>query len=356
MEVTILNSSFEKIYTLDNFESLIWTDRYNKYGDFEIYTYIDSSILSQLSIDSYLYLKEADTYMIIEDIQITTDSENGNRLIVTGRSLESILDRRIIWEQTLLSGSLEEGIRTLLLNNIISSSYSERNIPNFVFEYSNDSYIASLTLDAQFTGDNLYDSIETICVAYSLGFKVYLNENNQFVFTLYNGKDKSYNQILNPYVIFSPDFNNLSNSSYLNSKKSLKTTTLIGGEGEGSERITIELTNSDGGGSSLNRREIFTDARDISSITSEGTLPIEEYELMLQQRGEEILKKYIFIESFDGQIENNSSVYKYKQDYYLGDIVQIVNEYGMETRSRVTEIIQSQSSYGIRIYPTLSSV
>ena len=77
---------------------------------------------------------------------------------------------------------------------------------------------------------------------------------------------------------------------------------------------------------------------------------------MLQQRGEEVLKKYIFVESFDGQIENNNSMFKYKQDYYLGDIVQIVNEYGMETRSRVTEIIQSQSSYGIRIYPTLSSV
>jgi len=355
MELTIFDTDFNAIDTLDTFESLILKERYNKYGDFEIYMRINSKALKMLAIDNYLYLKEADTYMIIEDIQIKTDPEEGNKLIITGRSLESILDRRIVWAQTILTGNLQEGVRTLLLENIISSTDTSRNIPNFIFEYSVDPNVTSLVLDAQFTGDSLYDAVEAICTAYNLGFKIRLNDSNQFVFSLYLGANKSYSQLANPYVIFSPDFNNLANSSYLYSKKSLKTTTLVAGEGEGADRITLEVI-SDDTATSLDRREVFTDARDVSSITSEGTLPLAEYEALLEQRGLQKLNEQTFIESFDGQIEDTSSVFSYRVDYSLGDIVQIENEYNMVTSVRVNEIIQSQSASGIRIYPTLGSI
>lgn len=49
--------------------------------------------------------------MIVEKIQITSDTEDGNHVTVTGRSLESILDRRIVWGQKLLSGNLQNGIK-----------------------------------------------------------------------------------------------------------------------------------------------------------------------------------------------------------------------------------------------------
>lgn len=40
----------------------------------------------------------------------------------------------------------------------------------------------------------------------------------------------------------------------------------------------------------------------------------------------------------------------------MGDIVQIVNEFGIESKSRVIEVVRSQSTEGIDIYPTFSSV
>lgn len=54
----------------------------------------------------------------------------------------------------------------------------------------------------------------------------------------------------------------------------MKTVTLVGGEGEGAGRRYTTV----GGGSGLNRRELFTDARDISSnVGSDDALTDAEY-------------------------------------------------------------------------------
>ena len=122
MELFVLNAVFESIAVIDTYESMIWTDRYNAYGDFEIYFAMDESLLEYIKEDYYLWLKESDHSMIIEDIKIDADTEEGNRLIVTGRSLESILERRIIWGQRVFSGNLQNAIQMMLNENIISPS------------------------------------------------------------------------------------------------------------------------------------------------------------------------------------------------------------------------------------------
>ena len=128
-------------------------------------------------------------------------------------------------------------------------------------------------MDAQYTGDNLYDVIVDICKTPGIGFKITLNEANQFVFKLYNGTDRSYAQTKVPYVVFSPNFDNIINANYVESKAALKNVTLVGGEGEGVRRRYASVGNESG----LARRELFTDARDISSyVDSETTLSDEE--------------------------------------------------------------------------------
>lgn len=283
MDVTVLNTNLDAISIVDVYESFIWTDRYYEYGDFELFTSMTDTILSYIRQDYYLQSRESEHVMIIEKIRINSDSENGNHITVTGRSLESILDRRIVWGQKTITGNLQNGIRTLLNENVISPADNKRRISNFIFEASTDPAITSLKIDAQYTGDNLYDVINKICSERSIGFKVTLNNNKQFVFKLYAGADRSYDQSVNPYVIFSPKFENIINSNYVESKSALKTVTLVGGEGEGSARKYTTV----GGGSGLNRRELFTDARDISSDVGDGVvLSDAAYTAQLQQRGD----------------------------------------------------------------------
>lgn len=83
MELIVLDTSLKMLSVLDTFESLIWTERYSAYGDFEVYTSINDSILEILKDDYYLWLKESDQTMIVEDRKIESDAENGNHFTVT---------------------------------------------------------------------------------------------------------------------------------------------------------------------------------------------------------------------------------------------------------------------------------
>ena len=352
MDIWVLDKTLEANDIVDTFNSLIWTDRYDEYGDFEIYTSVTDQALSLLQMDYYLQSRSSEHVMIIEEVLIDTDPENGNSVTITGRSLESLLSRRIVWTQTLLDGSVQDCIKKLLDENVISPKDVNRKIPNFVFETSVEKAVTEPKITAQFTGDNLYDVISEICRLTGLGFKVTLNDKKQFVFKLYAGADRTYAQTENPYVVFSPKFENIANSNYLESKKEYKNVALVAGEGAGAERKTTSV----GEGSGLERRELFVDARDISTTTEDNvTLSDEEYKKQLAQRGDEKLAESVAAQSFEGQVEM-TKMFEYGKDFFIGDIVQIANEYGRESRARISEIVTAIDTQGTVTYPTLSTV
>ena len=349
MELSILNPNLELVAIFDVFDSGIWTDRYCKYGDFEIYTSLSNKMLALLPPDYYLTQKDSEHAMIIEDRKIESDVQDGDTLIVTGRSLESILDRRIIWAQTVLSGSFQDGILKLLNENIITPAIADRKVSNFIFEASTDPAITALTVDAQFTRTNLYDTVQKLCAANNIGFKITISDDNQFVFKLYAGVDRSYNQLINPYVTFAPKFENIVNSNYSESQKTFKNVTIVAGEDQGLNRKATIV----GSGSGLMRRELYTDARDLSQTVDEVVLSDADYAAQLTQRGTESLNKCVVEKIFDDQVDA-TSLYKYGKDFFMGDVVQIDSGYGVQASSRVTELIHSQSTEGELIYPTFT--
>jgi len=336
---------------IDSFESFIWTDRYNAFGDFEIYTLVNSDILRDAQQDYYIWTTQSDRTMIIDERIINSDIESGGHLTIRGRSLESVLDRRIIWVQTILRGNFQNAIQRLLNENIINPTISSRRIANFIFQPSTDPRITSLTIETQFTGTNLYEAIKELCQDRNLGFKIVLNANNQFVFSLYMGIDRSYSQDVNPYVVFSPGYDNIINSNYLETNRILKTAALIAGEGEGVDRRTTSI----GGGSDLARRELYVDARDISSRTEDGELTNTQYIANLVSRGEQRMAEYVFVKTFEGNVET-TQMFIYGTDFFIGDVVQIVNEFGLEASTRIVEIIFSNNNAGNDVIPTFSII
>lgn len=351
MDIFVLNQKFETIDVIDSYESLIWTDRYFKYGDFELYLPMQPHLLTSLQKDNYLYIRESEHLMIIEDFEITTDAEIGSRLAVTGRSLESILDRRIIWGQKTYSGTIHDVIKNMITDAIVSPEITSRKIDNFIFQDSSDERVNGGSIDVQFTGDNLYDSVSMLCQAVGAGFRITLDANDNFVFRLYSGRDRSYAQDANPYVVFSPSFENIVDSRYIEMNSNYRNVTLVAGEGEGSARKTVTV----GEASGLSRRELFTDARDISTQTQNGTLTSTQYNSQLAERGNGNLKEHVVATAFDGKAEA-TRMFRYGEDFFMGDIVQIANEFGMESRAHITEIIRSQSERGLEIYPTFETI
>ena len=347
MEMYVLNKNFEKIALIDAYESLLWTDRYSKPGEFEIYTPVADFALQYPVADNYLQIKESEHTMVIEDTTIESNVETGNHIKITGRSLESILDRRIVWTQTDISGNLQNGIKRLLTENIINPSDPSRRIPNFIFEDSTDPEITGLTMENQYTGDNLLDIVQTLCETNEIGYKILLSDEGNFVFSLYKGIDRSYRQEALPFVVFKPSFENIINSNYAELNSEAKTITLVAGEGEGASRVTRVV----GTGSGLLRKELYTDARDIQS---EG-MSTADYYAKLDQRGTEKLKENKIKKTFDGECET-TRMYVYKRDFDMGDCVQVANEYGMESPTRVVEYIWSSSAQGTTSYPTFEAL
>ncbi len=249
------------------------------------------------------------------------------------------------------NGGLEDAIHDMLLDSIISPVDNSRKIDNFIFEESEDPVISGLTISAQYCGDNLLDVIKGLCEANDIGFKVTLNASKQFVFKLYNGVDRSYDQDVEAYVEFSPTFGNLITSDYTEDMTNYKNVVLVGGEGEGSDKIFASVGDAQG----LDRREVYEDAGGISSTTEDGQLPEGGYISQLEQKGELALAEAKITESFESEIDATNTP-KYGVDFFLGDILQTQNEYELGGKVRASEIIYSCDGSGINIHPTFVPV
>ena len=347
METYVLNRNFEVIDLIDCFQSLEWVKRFNQLGDFVMVVAANTKHIQSLQKRFYLVREDDEMICMIESINIKTSAESGNILTVKGSSIEKLLGRRIVWNQTnsKASETVEDFIRRLVDENCINPTNPKRKIPRLKLGTRKG---FTEKIEKQITGDNLLTAIIEICQAYNYGFKIYMDNEGYLVFDLYKGTNRSYSQNINSFVVFSNDFDNLGETEYNYDESNLTNVALIGGEGEGKDRKYQTIGDSEG----FDRYELFVDANDISS--NEGEISLEEYYKLLIQRGIEKLVESSFIETFDGEVETER-MYKYKKDYDLGDVVQIENEYDMKASSRITEIIESQNENGYRIVPTFSA-
>lgn len=359
MTPIVYNRNFDVAGFLDVYKSFIWTERYHEAGDFEIYIPFQDADLDVLVPNNYVGIQESDCLMIIETVEIDSESEDGSFVIVTGRSLESILERRIIWGQTVIQTNFQNGVKKLLDENVISPKDSARRIEGFIFEPANDSPVYNEDLDIQYFGDNLYSVIVELCAAYDCAFKIRLNDQNQMIFKLFVGKDRSYEQDENPYVVFSPAFDNLSKSDYLESYVPYKSSVLVAGEGENPDRILVEV-NPDTTVVGLDRREHYLDSSGVSKYYYDDQderqeLTDAEYRSQLEQAGEDALLDATIVTSFEGTIETNS-MFQFGVDYFIGDLVQVANEFGLTAVSRVSEIVRTNDDSGENVTITFESV
>ena len=355
MNIHVLDQSFNLVGIIDEYVSVIWRPAYYNVGDFELYLNATVKAVSLLKKDYYL-VRECDitadevgnvTYtkvMIIKNFNITTAEESGDYLKVTGKELKYLLHQRIVWTQTNLTGTAENAIRRLVTENAIAPTDSKRIIPTLTLGVNAG---FSETIDKQVTGDHLDKALVDICTAYNYGWEIFIH-NKSLVLIVYQGVDSSFNQTERPYVVFSEDFDNILNSAYELKTVDYANTTLIGGEGEGLERTYTAIGEDRSG---LDRFEVFTDARDLSQNKDSETDAIsdEVYLALLQERGREKLASLGFTEGFSGEVLPVNFIYG--TDYYLGDIVTIINKYGISRDVRILSVIESVDDTGAKTIP-----
>ena len=343
------NDEFTRIAVIDYATSVIWVKRFNAVGQFEIYIKASTELYNLLDGDIFITRDESNVAMYVEKIALTTDEENGDYLTISGRSAECILSWRIVQRAVYSSNTTtaEIIIRDQITRQLIYSSIIVNpNAITWLTLGTNHQWQDLIT--RQYTGKILLDVVQELCVTYDYGFEFAWNGSG-FTINLYKGTDRSFDQSTNTFVVFSPEFENLGNTEYIKDTSNFANAAIIGGEGEGNDRIYafVNPDNIEG----FYRRVIFIDARNSSS--DGGTLTENEYKKMLQNQGVEALEQRKVTTEFNGEILNYNN-YTYGVDYNLGDKVSVINEYGIKGNATITEITEVEDESGYRLIPTLS--
>lgn len=255
-DVYILNRNLQSVGVVDSYKSLIWANRYNTVGDCELYVPATTENLSLLKKGNFLMRLDSDMVCQIKKIELDTDAEEGNYLVVTGYDVKQWLDQRVIWSTMSADGNAEAFIRNMVDKALGNSGLYARQIVNL-----NGSRIFFLgtvagfseVLTEQVTYKNVGEKVRDYCLKYGWGYRVILY-NGAFYFSLYKGTDRTSS------VIFSDAYENLSTTTYIEDETNMGNVALVAGEGEGSQRSR----NVSGYAESMDRYEVYVDAKDIS--------------------------------------------------------------------------------------------
>ena len=332
MEIRVYDRDLRFQGITENQTSLIWTRKYADVGCFELYAPITSDNLKLMQKGNIIWMRGCDDAGIIEDIKLE-ESNIKNEITVKGRFLSSYLDRKLIKGTVNYSGTYENAMREL---------YSRDTIPLVELGELNG---FDESVEFQVTYKNLLTYMQKLAKGSALGFRFRPNFNERkIVFEIYKGIDRTTAQHTNHRVIFSETYNNLNNTIYRENAQLFKNVAYVGGEGEGTARKVVIVGDATG----LDRREMFVDAKDISS----DGLSTAEYEALLRTRGEEALAKNLESSSFecDTGVDVN---FQYKKHYDLGDVVTVRKKrWGITVNKRITEIREIYEFGGRRIEPT----
>lgn len=360
MDIKVFDKQFNLIGILDSFQSLTWQRNYYKTGVFEMTCNFTDKTFQLLKPSYYYYKGNGDNEgAYIETITLKLD-KNGDEIIqVKGKFLTNFISQRIAWGNYTYYDTGENIIRDFVNKQCIDTP-QPRIIPSL--RLGTKCNVAD-KIDKQASYQNIAEVVEDVAKTTGLGVRTILDYRNKSMnFEVYQGVDRTYkNKEGIPPVIFSHDFENVLSQEYLDSINDYKNVTLVGGEGEGADR---QLTTV-GYGEGFERYEVFTDAKDIRSTTSENVpvfdeetgkpmvdgqgnpiydiveTPMDkgEYQKLLQQRGAEKLKAFSKISAFKGDINTQQRGIIYKEDYDLGDVVTIVNRrWGLRLNTRITAI------------------
>lgn len=349
MEIYVLDLNANILDVIDNYKSCIWTMQWFGQGEFELVVPATQEYVNLLQENRLLCKSTYRTengfvnVMQIKKIVISSDWENGNTITVTGKGLKNIVGNRIIWQQINQKGNIESSIRQIITENIIKPGNTERKIPNFVL-----GKVAGITevVELQLLGENIAEWLESIGNTYNFGWDVAI-EKGKFVFELSKGTNRSYGQKDVTPVVFSPEYDNFLTSNYTKDYSEFKNAALIGGEGEGVNQRTASI----GEASGLERYEMYIDG---SSVSSNGAIiTVEQYMKLLRDYGKDQLNA-TYNDGFDGNLIHDGN-FGLNEDYFLGDVVQVQNEYGISATPHIIEIIESEDENGITTVPTFST-
>lgn len=407
MDFYTMNDQFIKQEPLDDFESIIWTERYH--GDNEV------TIVSEATPDMFSKLNVGDFYNVATFVGCSESNEPAmletveiadGRMTSTGISITEYFKNRFIrsspfanvteWiaQQTSAGEVIWEIVRqwctsdsTFLVNPPVSDTYPDPGMGVYAPEWfiipglrCNDRVDSGENIDFTVPFGPVYDAIKDIATGYNIGMKTTLeyarDDGYSLAFNTYKGIDRTSSQSVVPVVQFSQELDSLKNIKEIHSIKDFVTEVSSWSSNvdpavtsPGSAGTDRGFTRSQTGNSpqsfllraAMRDDDITTEqlAALHDSPTNDGPLGPQSEDVLLgiklQKDGDIFLKQHPFVKLVDGEIVPTNE-FKYGRDYFMGDIVDIVGHSGIRRKAQITEYIRSRDKTGETEYPTVSII
>lgn len=356
------------IGVIDTAKSIIWQTDYYGAGAFEVYIGFTEQAKNLLQIGYYLTRRDEKNAAIIESVESTDSARDGLTILVKGRMLKSILDRRLVYNfltpyklsPIRISGNVAVAVTGVVKNHAGVNATNLRKMGVNIGSLGGITKVIKTETETtenssrQSTYQNLLDFTDGVLQDCECGALMRIDPTDKNIYyDCYEGKDRSVdNTDGNIPVIFSQDFDNLLSADYTVDVTTLKNWALIGGEGEGLSRFYTYFAEDSSAG--LDRREMFIDARSMPRSYEQGGTEHQytdaEYQAFLKGRAQTDLKARILTESFEGEISLEFSAYKYGVDFWLGDIVTIQdNRLGLYVNVRIISATEIQDDSGYQL-------
>lgn len=369
MDIFILDNLLRPIDVVDEFVSIVWTERWQEKGDFELITLSTQANRKRFVFDTMIAIPDSKRVMRVNTVDETTDFEKGAVLKITGFEIVSVTEQRTALVISSFTGEI--------LPSWDLYGWSPVSLLQYFFfsiclygDLSADDVIPFLQAEGETlyppgtipepTGEiewsqkpaSLYSAITDIAKAYDIGFRFYKDPNaSKLYFEAYTGSDRTSDQTtLNP-VIFSDDMSNLQNTNQYSDNRAHFNV------------VRVVYIHKDEFDNDVTTTEIVSDPelafssggfdRKVKLITVTN-IPedVVDISLYLQQLGQEELTKSRTVSVFDGEIDQSGD-YLYERDYFLGDLVEVRGNNGGSAQMRVVEQIIKEDDEGRSSYPSL---
>ncbi|MCM3456541.1 siphovirus ReqiPepy6 Gp37-like family protein [Heyndrickxia oleronia] len=343
----------EFIAEISNYESLMFTRSWSGIGDLELRINRYKKYTDKLQKRNIIVIGDDrhKAYLILhKEIELNEQGKATENWLIKALELKIVMGEKLTLPPLHTAydnkqGPAETVMKHYINNNVINPIDIRRKNPQLLMATD---LKRGITVNWQSRFKNLGEELTEISLLSGIGWNVSMDySQKKWISDVLEGRNLSANQNIHSPVIFSPQFDNIQNMSFVDSDLNYRNVAYVAGQGEGVERRVIEVGKAEG----LFRFETFVDARDIEETmeievpdgeggTTTETVPRPEKDIIkdLTDRGNQQLAQLTQEHYLEGQIITHSN-YKYEEDYDLGDIVTLQNrDWGVTLDARITEI------------------
>ena len=344
----VLDYKFRRTNVIDQYESMIWSERYDTVGVCEL-IFHESNLPQDYAIVPGVYIGNSKSNVIMKIETVTRKFVKGEGVTFTyhGKSLQNILNQRAIFvgvknPNFRYRSNLADTICKVVEKCFVKGSVYFAADAIDGFKTINDTGTGE-AISSELKPRNLLDTVLELLPMKGIGFEVYPVEPYGYHFRVYDGAKRQ-------GVMLSVDFDNVTSEQYLTDISEHKNVAYIWSGDQ--TRFTAAYANDPAEmRDNIDRKVLQVDASDIRAEDYESDALFKE---ALQFRGLQELAKCKRWSFYDAEIEPGT--FTYRKDFFLGDVIKVRGLEGRFSEMMLVENTWTHDREGFKSIPTVREI